>query len=208
MTAQASGTIGGGQGFLRNLGRMFGPSQQEISASRTQEAFRRNQELLERQANAARGAVIPNAQAEAAAMQILQPVQLNQARSVQDLSIRGAETEAEIQRKNEAQRAGLVQDTMRTGGGVATGLMETSGQVKERLNRPIFDHVQQLAEMGIGADAAARESVWGSQPLVSQVLGHVAEQSAANRASQERNTAPWQARLGADALRFAGLFLI
>jgi hypothetical protein len=137
MTAQASGTIGGGQGFLRNLGRtVFGPSQQEISASRTQEAFRRNQELLEQQGNAARGAVIPNAQAEAAAMQILQPVQLGQARSVQDLSIRGAETEADIQRKNDAQRAGLVQDTMRTRGDVTTGV-----------NRPVFDHVQQLASI-------------------------------------------------------------
>jgi hypothetical protein len=201
MTAQASGTIGGGQGFLRNLGRtVFGPSQQEISASRTQEAFRRNQELLERQANAARGAVIPNAQAEAAAMQILQPVQLNQARSVQDLSIRGAETEAEIQRKNDAQRAELVQNTM-----------ETSGQVKEKLNRPIFDHVQQLADTGIRADAAMQRSFFGSQPFSEQLLGHVAEQSAANRALelelQKRNTAPWQVDTALRGIGLAGLFL-
>jgi hypothetical protein len=201
MTAQASGTIGGGQGFLRNLGRtVFGPSQQEISASRTQEAFRRNQELLERQANAARGAVIPNAQAEAAAMQILQPVQLNQARSVQDLSIRGAETEAEIQRKNDAQRAELVQNTM-----------ETSGQVKEKLNRPVFDHVQQLASMGIEGDAAMQRSFFGSQPFSEQLLGHVAEQSAANRALelelQKRNTAPWQVDTALRGIGLAGLFL-
>jgi hypothetical protein len=201
MTAQASGTIGGGQGFLRNLGRtVFGPSQQEISASRTQEAFRRNQELLEQQANAARGAVIPNAQAEAAAMQILQPVQLGQARSAQDLSIRGAETEAEIQRKNDAQRARLVQDTVRTGGEVTTGV-----------NRPIFDHVQQLADTGIRADAAMQRSFFGSQPLSEQLLGHVAEQSAANRALelelQKRNTAPWQVDTALRGIGLAGLFL-
>jgi hypothetical protein len=201
MTAQASGSISGGQGFLRNLGRtLFGPSQQEISASRTQEAFRRNQELLERQANAARGAVIPNAQAEAAAMQILQPVQLGQARSVQDLSIRGAETEAEIQRKNDAQRAELVQDTMRTRGDVTTGV-----------NRPIFDHVQQLASMGIEGDAAMQRSFFGSQPFSEQLLGHVAEQSAANRALelelQKRNTAPWQVDTALRGIGLAGLFL-
>lgn len=199
MTAQESGTIGRGQGFLRNLGRIFGPSRQD-SASRTQEAFRRNQELLERQANAARGAVIPNAEAEAAAMQILQPVQLRQAEDVQGLAIRGAETEADIQRKNDAQRAGLVQDMARTGGEVTTGV-----------NRPIFDHVQQLAEMGIGADAAARESVWGSQPLVSQVLGHVERQSdaelALKRELQRRNTAPWQAEAALKGGLLAGLFL-
>jgi hypothetical protein len=56
-----------------------------------------------------------------------------------------------------------------------------------------------------------QRSFFGSQPFSEQLLGHVAEQSAANRALelelQKRNTAPWQAEAALKGGLLAGLFL-
>jgi hypothetical protein len=89
--------------------------------------------------------------------------------------------------------------------------MRTRGDVTTGVNRPVFDHVQQLASMGIEGDAAMQRSFFGSQPFSEQLLGHVAEQSAANRALelelQKRNTAPWQVDTALRGIGLAGLFL-
>jgi hypothetical protein len=65
--------------------------------------------------------------------------------------------------------------------------------------------------MGIEGDAAMQRSFFGSQPFSEQLLGHVAEQSAANRALelelQKRNTAPWQVDTALRGIGLAGLFL-
>jgi len=201
MTAQSGGSIGGGQGFVRNLGRaLIGPPQEEIRANRTAEAARRNQQLLERNAQAARNALVPNAAAEAAATNILRPVQLAQAEDVLGLQTRSARTAADIQSGLEADRTSNVQRVINTG-----------VQGKQGLNQGIFDHTERLVELAQQGDSLQREGFFGPKetPFSQQLFGHVAGESAADRALEleiaRRNTAPWQAGLFGDLAK-VGLF--
>ena len=201
MTAQAGGSIGGGQGFVRDLGRwLLGPPSEEIRANRTAEAARRNQELLERNAQAARDALVPNAAAEAAATNILRPVQLAQAEDALELQTRGARMAADIQAGVDTNKAGLVQ-----------GVMKTGIEGKQGLNQGIFDHTERLVELAQQGDNRQREGFFGETPFSQQLFGHVAGESAANRALEleiaKRNTAPWQADMALKGIGLAGLFL-
>ncbi len=201
MTAQAGGSIGGGQGFVRNLGRaLFGPPPEEISATRTAQAAERNQQLLERNAQAARNALVPNAAAEAAATNILSPVQLAQAEDVLGLQARGARMAADIQAGVDTNKAGLVQ-----------GVMKTGIEGKQGLNQGIFDHTERLVGLAQQGDNRQREGFFGETPFSQQLFGHVAGESAANRALEleiaKRNTAPWQVDTALKGIGLAGLFL-
>lgn len=202
MPAQASDPLGRGQGFIRDLGRaVFGPPAEEISAARAARTARENQELLRRQQELTRDNTIANAGAEVEAIRILQPAQLSQAEAAQGLRLRGARADADIQRSLEAGRTGDIQNTM-----------QTAGRVKADLNQAGFDHVRQLAQMGIDGETGARRDFFGgdpANPFSRQLFEYVASESAKDRAHEleleRRNTAPL--RLLRDGVLMAGLFL-
>jgi hypothetical protein len=199
MTAQAGGSIGGGQRFVRNLGMLFGDPE-KIRATRTAQATERGQRLLERNAQAARNALVPNAAAEAAATNILRPVQLAQAEDVLGLQARGARTAADIQSGLEADRTSNVQRVINTG-----------IEGKQGLNQGIFDHTERLVNQAQAGDMAMQRAFFGETPFSQQLFGHVAGESAANRALElekaRRNTAPWQVGAALKGIGLAGLFL-
>jgi hypothetical protein len=201
MTAQAGGSIGGGQGFVRNLGRaLFGPPPEEISAARTTQATERGMQLLRQQAQNYRDAIVPNAIAEADGMRVMRPVLLGQAEDAQGLAIRGRDAEADTQIRTDAAKTGLLKDVMNTG-----------VEGKQRLNQDIFAQTKDLVGLAQQGDLATQRAFFGETPFSQQLFGHVAGESAANRALEleiaRRNTAPWQVGAALQAGGLAGLFL-
>jgi len=200
MTAQAGGSIGGGQGFVRNLGHMLFGDPEKIRATRTAQEAERNQQLLRQQAQNNRAAIVPNAIAEADSMRVLRPVLLDQANDAQGLAIRGNDAAADTQIRTNTANVGLLRDVMNTG-----------VEGKQGLNQGIFDHTERLVNQAQAGDMAMQRAFYGETPLPQQLFGHVAGESAANRALEleiaKRNTAPWQVDTALKGIGLAGLFL-
>lgn len=199
MTAQAGGSIGGGQGFVRNLGHMLFGDPEKIRATRTAQEAERSQQLLRQQAQNYRDAIVPNAIAEADSMRVLRPVLLDQAEDVLGLQARGARTAADIQSGLEADRTSNVQRVINTG-----------VEGKQGLNQGIFDHTERLVNQAQAGDMAMQRAFYGETPFSQQLFGHVAGESAANRALEleiARRTPPWQVGAALQAGGLAGLFL-
>ncbi len=198
MTAQAGGSIGGGQGFVRNLGHMLFGDPEKIRATRTAQEAERSQQLLRQQAQNYRDAIVPNAIAEADGMRVMRPVLLGQAEDAQGLAIRGRDAEADTQIRTDAAKTGLLKDVMNTG-----------VEGKQRLNQDIFAQTKDLVGLAQQGDLATQRAFFGETPFSQQLFGHVAGESAADRALEleiaRRNTAPWQAGLFGDLAK-VGLF--